>query len=65
MAPLVNAIKADNRFESYVCVTAQHRDMLDRVLEIFDIRPDFDLDIMEDRRSLTDITVNACWGLKR
>lgn len=65
MAPLVNAIKADNRFESYVCVTAQHRDMLDQVLEIFDIRPDFDLDIMEDRQSLTDITVNALLGLEK
>jgi UDP-N-acetylglucosamine 2-epimerase (non-hydrolysing) len=65
MAPLVNALKADNRFESYVCVTAQHRDMLDQVLKIFDIRPDFDLDIMEDRQSLTDITVNALLGLEK
>jgi len=65
MAPLVNAMKADSRFESCVCVTAQHRDMLDQVLEIFDIQPDFDLDIMKDRQSLTDITVNALLGLEK
>ncbi|HNR05147.1 MAG TPA: UDP-N-acetylglucosamine 2-epimerase (non-hydrolyzing) [Bacillota bacterium] len=65
MAPLVNAMKADSRFESCVCVTAQHRDMLDQVLEIFDIKPDFDLDIMKDRQSLTDITVNALLGLEK
>ncbi len=64
MAPLVKALKADRRFESYVCVTAQHRDMLDQVLKIFDIQPDFDLDIMKDRQTLTDITVNALTGLE-
>ncbi len=65
MAPLVKALKADNRFESYVCVTAQHRDMLDQVLKIFDIQPDFDLDIMKDRQTLTDITINALTGLEK
>ncbi|MHB1394373.1 MAG: non-hydrolyzing UDP-N-acetylglucosamine 2-epimerase [Clostridia bacterium] len=65
MAPLVKALKADSRFESYVCVTAQHRDMLDQVLDIFDIQPDFDLDIMKDRQTLTDITVNALSGLEK
>lgn len=65
MAPLVKALKADSRFESYVCVTAQHRDMLDQVLEIFDIQPDFDLDIMKDRQTLTDITINALSGLEK
>ncbi|HYF84407.1 MAG TPA: UDP-N-acetylglucosamine 2-epimerase (non-hydrolyzing) [Clostridia bacterium] len=65
MAPLVKALKADSRFESYVCVTAQHRDMLDQVLDIFDIQPDFDLDIMKDRQTLTDITVNALAGLEK
>jgi UDP-N-acetylglucosamine 2-epimerase (non-hydrolysing) len=63
MAPLVKALKADGRFDSYVCVTAQHRDMLDQVLKIFDIQPDFDLDIMKDRQTLTDITINALLGL--
>lgn len=65
MAPLVKALKADGRFESYVCVTAQHRDMLDQVLKIFDIKPDFDLDIMKDRQTLTDITINALSGLEK
>lgn len=65
MAPLVKALKADSRFESYVCVTAQHRDMLDQVLDIFDIQPEFDLDIMKDRQTLTDITINALSGLEK
>ncbi|HOE56095.1 MAG TPA: UDP-N-acetylglucosamine 2-epimerase (non-hydrolyzing) [Bacillota bacterium] len=65
MAPLIKALKADSRFDTYVCVTAQHREMLDQVLKIFDIRPDFDLDIMKDRQTLTDITVNALIGLER
>lgn len=65
MAPLVKALKGDDRFESYVCVTAQHRDMLDQVLKIFDIQPDFDLDIMKDRQTLTDITINALTGLEK
>lgn len=65
MAPLVKALKADGRFESYVCVTAQHRDMLDQVLDIFGIKPDFDLDIMKDRQTLTDITINALSGLEK
>ena len=65
MAPLVKALKADSRFESYVCVTAQHRDMLDQVLKIFNIQPDFDLDIMKDRQTLTDITINALSGLEK
>lgn len=64
MAPLVKALKADSRFEAFVCVTAQHRDMLDQVLKIFDIKPEFDLDIMKDRQTLTDITVNALMGLE-
>lgn len=65
MAPLVKALKADRRFESVVCVTAQHRDMLDQVLDIFDIKPEFDLDIMKDRQTLADITVNALTGLEK
>lgn len=65
MAPLVKALKADRRFDSHVCVTAQHRDMLDQVLEIFGIKPDFDLDIMKDRQTLSDITINALSGLEK
>lgn len=63
MAPLVNFLQESESFESVVCVTAQHREMLDQVLDIFRIKPDFDLDIMKNRQSLTDIMVNALTGL--
>lgn len=63
MAPLVNFLQESKSFESVVCVTAQHREMLDQVLDIFRIKPDFDLDIMKNRQSLTDIMVNALTGL--
>lgn len=63
MAPLVNLLQKKDGFESVVCVTAQHREMLDQVLDIFQIKPDFDLDIMKNRQSLTDIMVNALTGL--
>lgn len=56
MAPLVKQIEKDGRFESIVVVTAQHREMLDQVLEVFDVRPDYDLNIMKDGQTLTDIT---------
>lgn len=56
MAPLVKAIENDERFESIVTVTAQHRQMLDQVLEVFDVNPDYDLNIMKDGQTLTDIT---------
>jgi len=64
MAPLVNLLQKSEDFQSVVCVTAQHREMLDQVLDIFQIRPDYDLDIMKDRQSLTDIMVNALIGLE-
>ena len=64
MAPLINVMKKCEDVEQYVCVTAQHRQMLDQVLEIFKITPDFDLDIMKQRQTLTDITVNALKGLE-
>ncbi len=56
MAPLVRALNADDRFESKVCVTAQHREMLDQVLELFEITPDYDLNLMKVGQSLNDIT---------
>jgi len=65
MAPLVKALEAHEAFDSKVCVTAQHRDMLDQVLEIFDIKPDYDLDIMKNRQTLTEITTNALLGLEK
>lgn len=63
MAPLVKEIEKREELQSIVAVTAQHRQMLDQVLEIFDITPDFDLNIMKDRQTLTDITLRATKGL--
>ena len=63
MAPLVNELKAYKEFNTIVCVTAQHRQMLDQVLEVFSIKPDIDLDIMKDRQSLAGITTRALEGL--
>lgn len=64
MAPLVHALKADTRFESKVCVTAQHREMLDQVLELFEITPDFDLNLMKPGQDLTDVTCGILQNLK-
>jgi UDP-N-acetylglucosamine 2-epimerase (non-hydrolysing) len=64
MAPVVNALKSDSRFESKVCVTAQHREMLDQVLDLFDIAPDFDLDIMKSGQSLNEITASIVCAMK-
>jgi UDP-N-acetylglucosamine 2-epimerase (non-hydrolysing) len=63
MAPLVHELKKYDELESYVCVTAQHRQMLDQVLDIFAIKPDFDLNIMKDRQTLIGVTVRALEGL--
>ena len=63
MAPLVKELQKRNEIESLVCVTAQHREMLDQVLELFDIKPDYDLDIMKTRQSLTGITNKVLEGL--
>ena len=56
MAPLVKALEKDVRFESKVCVTAQHREMLDQVLELFNIEPEFDLNLMKPGQTLNDVT---------
>ena len=64
MAPLVHALAADNRFDSKVCVTAQHREMLDQVLDLFEIEPDFDLNIMKPGQTLNDLTTSILVGLK-
>tara|TARA_R110002012_G_scaffold199872_3_gene368807 strand:+ start:151 stop:1269 length:1119 start_codon:yes stop_codon:yes gene_type:complete len=64
MAPLVQALAADTRFNAKVCVTAQHRDMLDQVLHLFDITPDYDLNIMKPGQSLNDITTTILLGIK-
>ena len=64
MAPLVKSLEKDSRFESIVCVTAQHREMLDQVLDYFDIEPDFDLNIMKNKQTLTGITNRVLEGLE-
>ncbi len=64
MAPLVKAFSTTPGVELKVCVTAQHREMLDQVLQIFDITPDFDLNIMRPGQSLTDVTANVLRGLE-
>lgn len=64
MAPLVHALAADQRFEAKVCVTAQHREMLDQVLSLFEITPDYDLNIMQAGQSLNDITTSILNGIK-
>jgi UDP-N-acetylglucosamine 2-epimerase (non-hydrolysing) len=56
MAPLVKSLAADSRFESKVCVTAQHREMLDQVLDLFSIVPEYDLNIMSHGQTLSGIT---------
>lgn len=65
MAPLIRALDIDSRFDSKVCVTAQHREMLDQVLELFEIKPDYDLDIMKPGQTLNDITASIVIGLNR
>ena len=65
MAPVVAAFRADPAFETLVCVTGQHRTMLDQVLGIFGIEPDIDLDIMTPGQSLADITVRVLQGMER
>lgn len=65
MAPLVKELlKFPDEFDTRVCVTAQHREMLDQVLDIFDIKPDYDLNIMKNGQDLFDITSNVIIGLK-
>lgn len=63
MAPLVLELEKTDGIDSKVCVTAQHREMLDQVLRIFEIVPDYDLGIMKDRQTLTGITTRALEGL--
>ena len=64
MCPLVKELKKRDAFQVTVCVTAQHRQMLDQVLETFDVIPDYDLNIMKPKQSLFDITINVLSGIK-
>lgn len=64
MAPLVHALAADDRFEVRCCVTAQHREMLDQVLELFEITPDYDLNLMKAGQTLNEVTSRILLELK-
>ena len=65
MCPLVKEFqKRSDEFETIVCVTGQHREMLDQVLQIFDVRPDYDLNIMKQGQDLTDVTARVLTGLR-
>lgn len=64
MAPIVKELKKRDTIETVVCVTGQHREMLDQVLEVFDIQPDYDLDIFKPGQTLTEITVNSIRGIE-
>jgi UDP-N-acetylglucosamine 2-epimerase (non-hydrolysing) len=59
MAPVVRVLAKAEGIEAKVCVTAQHRQMLDQVMDLFKIKPDFDLDLMKPGQDLTDITSNV------
>ena len=64
MAPIIKEMEKCEYISQEVCVTAQHREMLDQVLDIFNITPDYDLNIMTKNQTLTDITINALKGLE-
>lgn len=64
MAPVFQALAADPAFEARMCVTAQHRQMLDQVLDLFALKPDFDLNLMKPGQDLSDITSNVLLGMR-
>jgi UDP-N-acetylglucosamine 2-epimerase (non-hydrolysing) len=64
MAPVVRALIEAKQWEIKVCVTAQHRQMLDQVLDLFNIKPDFDLNLMKPGQDLTDVTCNVLTGMR-
>ena len=65
MAPLVKELESRDEIESIVCVTAQHRQMLDQVLDLFEITPQYDLNIMQTKQTLTGITNRVLDGLEK
>ena len=65
MAPLMQELQKRPEIEALCCVTAQHRQMLDAVLEIFRLKPDYDLDIMEPRQTLSTITTKCLLGMDK
>jgi UDP-N-acetylglucosamine 2-epimerase (non-hydrolysing) len=64
MAPVVKALSADPAFDAKVCVTAQHRRMLDQMLDVFDVRPDFDLDLMRPGQDLSEMAAGVLLGMR-
>ena len=64
MCPLVNELKCRNEIETIVCVSGQHRQMLDQVLNVFGIVPDVDLSIMQQQQNLFDITIRLLEGIQ-
>lgn len=64
MCPLVNELKTRENLQTIVCVTGQHRQMLDQVLDAFNVEPDYDLSIMKDRQTLFDVTINILNRIK-
>ena len=64
MCPLVNELKRRENIHTIVCVTGQHRQMLDQVLEAFSVVPDYDLSIMRERQTLFDVTINILERIK-
>lgn len=65
MCPLVKEFRTRSKFNTKVCVTGQHREMLDQVLKLFDVTPDYDLDIMQQEQTLFDITSKTLHGMQR
>ena len=65
MCPLVNELKKRKKLETIVCVTGQHRQMLDQVLKVFNVVPDYDLSIMRDKQTLFDVTINILKNIKQ
>lgn len=65
MAPLALRLKADESFDTAICVTGQHRQMLDQVLNLFALKPDFDLNIMKPGQDLTDVTSSVLQGMRQ
>jgi len=63
LAPVIKKLQSDPTIETHICITAQHRQMLDQVLDVFQIQPDLDLNLMQHDQSLTDLTVNLFKGL--
>ena len=64
MAPLIKAFSVEDNLKTIVCVTGQHRDMLDQVLDVFQIKPDYDLGVMKTNQSITQVICEVMQGLE-